>query len=579
MMPVRRRLGAWWQDDGRVEFRVWAPAAGSVTLLLEGEVLPMRDEGDGCHACVQPCVPGMRYRYRMDDTLSVPDPASRWQPEGVNGPSAVPDDHSHAWRTAGGAGRAWSEAVLYEVHVGTVGGYRALQAQLPALVAMGITALQLMPVATFAGNRNWGYDGVLPYAPTAAYGSPDDLKALVDAAHGLGMMVLLDVVFNHFGPQGNHLASYAPQFFREDLRTPWGAGIDFRQPWVQRYFIENALMWLRDYRFDGLRLDAVHAIHPQTFLQTLRQAIHADGPRHPVFLVVENENNAASLLDEGYTAQWNDDFHNALHVVLTDEHEGYYGDFADAPTARLARVLSDGFAWQGEVTRQGHARGEPSGCLSPDHFVVFAQNHDQIGNRALGDRLQVSVEPARLQVAQALTALTPMIPLFFMGEPWGAREPFLFFTDFQAPLDAAVREGRRAEFSHFAAFADPHAREAIPDPNAAETFEASRCPMPPADALAGNAWLALFQQHLALRRHYLCQGASQARSLGATVLGDRAIRAGWQLPGGQWWLAFNLGAAEVSATLPDGDTVLALGNVDKAGTLSPGAMLVRWVAQ
>ena len=579
MTPVRRRLGAWRQEDGTYEFRVWAPAAGSVALILEGKVLPMLEEGDGCHVCVHACAPGMRYRYCMDGTLSVPDPASRWQPEGVHGASAIPDEDAYAWRTTGGAGRAWSEAVLYEVHVGAVGGYRALEAQLPALAAMGITALQLMPLATFAGSRNWGYDGVLPYAPTSVYGSPDELKSLVDAAHALRMLVLLDVVFNHFGPEGNHLAAYAPAFFREDLRTPWGAAIDFRQPWVPRYFIENALMWLRDYRFDGLRLDAVHAIHPQTFLQTLREAIHDDGPRHPVYLVVENENNAASLLDQGYAAQWNDDFHNALHVVLTGEHEGYYADFAAAPAARLARVLSEGFAWQGEITRRGHPRGEPSGGLSPDHFVVFAQNHDQIGNRAFGDRLQVSVAPARLQVAQALTALTPMIPLFFMGEPWGAREPFLFFTDFPPPLDAAVRDGRRAEFGHFAAFAEPHARASIPDPNAVETFEASRCPLPPPDALADNAWLGAFQANLALRRRYLADGAAQARSLGAAVLDDQAVRAGWQLPGGQWWLAFNLGTGRVAASLPDGDTVLALGDVDATGMLAPGAMLVRWVAQ
>lgn len=579
MTPGRRQLGAWRQEDGEYCFRLWAPSAGRVELLLDGEVVAMAPEHDGCHAVRCKCAPGTRYRYRIDGALSVPDPASRWQPEGLKGASAIPDEDAYVWQTTGGAGRPWSEAVLYEVHVGAVGGYSALQAELPALAAMGITALQLMPLATFPGSRNWGYDGVLPYAPASVYGTPDELKALVDAAHALGLMVLLDVVFNHFGPEGNQLASYAPQFFREDLRTPWGAAIDFRQPWVQRYFIDNALMWLREYRFDGLRLDAVHAIHPQTFLVTLREAIHADGPAHAVDLVVENENNAASLLGEGYTAQWNDDFHNALHVLLTGETESYYADYASAPGARFARVLSEGFAWQGEVNRHGNRRGEPSAGLSPDHFVVFAQNHDQIGNRAFGDRLQGSVAPARLRIAHALTALTPMVPLFFMGEPWGAREPFLFFTDFEPPLDEAVRQGRRTEFSQLKAFSDPASRETIPDPNALETFQASRCPLPPPDALAQNPWLADFKASLALRRRYLAAGAAQARSLGARVLADHAIAAGWALPGGEWWLAFNLGGTAVAATLPAGQTVLQLGDVDADDTLAPDAMLVRWVSR
>jgi len=575
--PARRQLGARRQAEGGYCFRLWAPAASRVDLLLDGEVVAMADEGDGCHAVVCACAPGQRYRFRIDGTLSVPDPASRWQPEGLKGASAIPDEDAYVWRTTGGAGRVWPEAVLYEVHVGAVGGYAGLQAQLPALAAMGITALQLMPLATFAGTRNWGYDGVLPYAPVSVYGSPDQLKALVDAAHELGMMVLLDVVFNHFGPEGNQLAAYAPQFFREDVRTPWGAAIDFRQPWVQRFFIENALMWLREYRFDGLRLDAVHAIHPQTFLETLREAIHTDGPAHPVDLVVENENNAASLLGEGYTAQWNDDFHNALHVLLTGETESYYADYATAPTTALARVLSEGFAWQGEVNRHGNRRGEPSAGLSPDHFVVFAQNHDQIGNRAFGDRLQQSVAPARLRVAQALTALTPMVPLFFMGEPWGASEPFLFFTDFEPPLDEAVREGRRTEFRQLKAFAEAAARDAIPDPNALATFEASQCPLPSPEALAHNPWLAHFNACLTARRRYLVDGVAQARSLGATVLADHAIAVGWALPTGEWWLAFNLGDGQAKATLPTGQTVLSLGAADAGGTLPPASMLVRWV--
>jgi len=571
------RLGAWREPEGDYSFRLWAPAAQRVELVLDGEALAMQAEGDGCHVLRCACTPGTRYRFRIDGTLSVPDPASRWQPEGLNGASAVHDADAYAWHHADWAGRPWEEAVIYEVHVGAVGGYAALQAQLPALASMGITAIELMPLATFPGTRNWGYDGALPYATAPAYGSPEELKQLIDHAHALGLMVLLDVVYNHFGPEGNYLPAYAPAFFREDVTTPWGAAIDFRQPQVQRFFIDNALMWLREYRFDGLRLDAVHAIQPQAFLTQLREAIHTQGPAHRVHLVLENENNAASLLADGYTAQWNDDFHNALHVLLTGENEGYYADFSAAPTAQLARVLGEGFAWQGETNRLGHRRGEPSAALSPAQFVIFAQNHDQIGNRAFGDRLQTLVAPERLQVALALTALTPMIPLFFMGEPWGAREPFLFFTDFDAPLDQAVREGRRAEFGHFAAFADPHVQATIPDPNAITTFQASQAPLPSPQARQENAWLAAFRNMLAVRWQHLVPQLRDARSLGAEVIGEGAVRAGWQLADGQWWLAFNLGTAEVAAELPYGETVLELGKVGHGQVLTPAALLVRRV--
>jgi maltooligosyltrehalose trehalohydrolase len=571
------RLGAWRQPEGDYRFRLWAPAAQRVELLLDGEALPMQAEGDGCHATRVACAAGTRYRFRIDGTLSVPDPASRWQPEGLNGASAVHDADAYAWQTTGWAGRPWEEAVIYELHVGAVGGYAAVQDQLPALAAMGITAIELMPLATFPGTRNWGYDGALPYAPAAVYGTPEELKALIDHAHALGLMVLLDVVYNHFGPEGNYLPQYAPTFFRDDVATPWGAAIDFRQPHVQRFFIDNALMWLAEYRFDGLRLDAVHAIQPQAFLTQLREAIRTKGPPHRVHLVLENENNAASLLAQGYTAQWNDDFHNALHVLLTGETEGYYADFAATPDVQLARVLGEGFAWQGETNRLGHPRGEPSAALSPALFVIFAQNHDQIGNRAFGDRLQTLVAPERLQLALALTALTPMIPLFFMGEPWGAREPFQFFTDFDAPLDQAVREGRRAEFGQFKAFADPAAQATIPDPNAVTTFQASQSPLPSPEARQQNTWLAAFRSVLALRWKYLVPQLRHARSLGAEVIGNGAIRAGWQLGEGQWWLAFNLGDTEVLADLPYGETVLQLGEVGHGQLLAPAALLVRRV--
>ncbi|HYG06244.1 MAG TPA: malto-oligosyltrehalose trehalohydrolase [Stenotrophomonas sp.] len=573
--PPPGPLGAWPTTAGRVGFRLWAPAAREVELLLGEQVLPMQAETGGCFFVEAAAADGSRYRYRIDGADAVPDPASRWQPDGVHGPSAVlvPD---YAWQQPRWSGRPWAEAVIYEVHLGACGGHVGLRAQLPRLAAMGITAIELMPVSQFAGTRSWGYDGVLPYAPAAAYGHPRELKALVDAAHAHGLMVLLDVVYNHFGPDGNYLQQYAPAFFREDLPTPWGAAIDFRQPAVQQYFIDNALMWLREYRFDGLRLDAVHAIVPNAFLDQLRKAIAAalPLPRH-VHLVLENEHNQASLLARGYTAQWNDDFHNALHVLLTGEREGYYGAFADDPTAHLARVLGEGFAFQGEPDGNGRARGEPSGGLSPDHFVVFAQNHDQIGNRALGERLRTLVSPQRLRAALALTALTPMIPLFFMGEPWGARQPFLFFTDFEPPLDEAVREGRRREFARFAAFADAESRARIPDPNAEATFLASRAPIDEADSEEGARWRDWFSALLALRRRWLVPGLTQARALPVRRLGEGALAVGWELAEGNWHLAFNFGPAPVP--MPTGAQCLLLAeNVDTGRAVLPVDGFVAW---
>ncbi|MCC5045493.1 malto-oligosyltrehalose trehalohydrolase [Xanthomonas campestris pv. raphani] len=539
--------GAWPAGDGQVRFALWAPDAHTVEVIFDsGERAALQRQDDGFFSGVAACALDARYRYRVDGQTPVPDPASRWQPDGVHGSSAVQRVDGYHWTHTQWQGRPWDEAVIYELHVGACGGYAGVQAQLPQLAAMGITAIELMPLSAFPGAHNWGYDGVLPYAPAEAYGTPDELKALIDAAHGHGLMVLLDVVYNHFGPDGNYLGSYASAFFNEDKPTPWGAAIDFRKPPVQRYFLDNALMWLHEYGFDGLRLDAVHAITPNAFLDTLRETIEASLPagRH-VHLVLENEANQASQLDRGYTAQWDDDFHNALHVLLTGEEEGYYAAFADQPTQHLARVLGEGFAYQGQPDPRGHVRGEPSGALPPHKFVIFAQNHDQIGNRACGERLSVLVSPQRLRAALALTALTPMIPLFFMGEPWGATQPFLFFTDFGPPLDDAVREGRRREFAHFAAFADPAKRETIPDPNSHATFAASRAPIEDAAHGEGAQWAAWFQALLGVRRQWLVPGLAQARALRASVLADGAVTATWELLGGLWHIAFNVGADAV----------------------------------
>jgi maltooligosyltrehalose trehalohydrolase len=409
-----------------------------------------------------------------------------------------------------------------------------------------------MPIAQFPGQRNWGYDGVLPYAPQSSYGTPDQLKHLIDTAHGLGLMVILDVVYNHFGPDGNYLGAYARHFFRSDKKTPWGDAIDFRRREVRDFFIDNSLMWLLDYRFDGLRFDAVHAIEDPTFLQELAQRVRQQVPqsRH-VWLTLENEFNEASRIDEGYDAQWNDDGHNTLHVLLTGETDAYYTDFAEQPTHKLARLLGEGFVYQGESTRHGHARGEPSAHLPPTGFVLFLQNHDQIGNRALGERLVQLCPPEALRAATALLLLSPMIPLMFMGDEWGASEPFLFFTDFHDELADAVREGRRGEFADFAAFADPAQRERIPDPNALQTFQASR---PAIDAAYLETdkgqdhrnWQALYRELLQVRHGEIIPRLQGAKALGAVVLADKAVSARWQMGDGSTLrIDLNLGAHAV----------------------------------
>jgi maltooligosyltrehalose trehalohydrolase len=533
------KFGAELTRDG-VAFRLWAPAAKRVELMLD-RAHPMQALPDGWY---EAAIPGLRagalYKYRIDGGIEVPDPASHFQPHDVNGPSEVVDHDSFAWRTAQWRGRPWAEAAMLELHVGafTPGGtFASAIERLDALVDAGLTAIELMPIADFAGRRNWGYDGVLLYAPNSRYGRPDDLRALIDAAHARGLMVLLDVVYNHFGPEGNYLDRYAPAFFAP-AQTPWGAAIDYRVPQVRAFAIENALHWLARYRFDGLRLDAVHAIvqpGEPSILHELSRAVGAlaEASGRRIHLVLENDDNRANLLDPDadvpagkYRAQWNDDYHHAWHVVLTGETAGYYRDYAVAPRRHLARVLSSGLAYQGEpsVHRGGRRRGEPSGHLSPLAFVDFLQNHDQIGNRPLGDRLVGQAREAALEAALAMTLLAPMPPLLFMGEEWGAREPFPFFCDFPEPLASAVRKGRREEFkAAYAALGDQ-----IPDPLAEETFRSAVLDWEARASPAGRKRLALVRELLAVRRREITPDLATAR-FGAAQCPDDVLTAHWRL--------------------------------------------------
>jgi malto-oligosyltrehalose trehalohydrolase len=541
--------GAELHGDGRTRFRLWAPDVAQVQLELESMATqPMRALDDGWHECIREAPAGTRYRFHVGKDLRVPDPASRLQEAGdVHGASVVVDPVAFDWRHADWRGRPWREAVVYELHVGACGGFRGVQAMLPRLQALGVTAIELMPIAQFPGDRNWGYDGVLPFAPAAAYGSPDELKALVDAAHGLGLTMILDVVYNHFGPDGNYLGAYASPFFRsEGPPTPWGAAIDVALPPVGDFFVHNALYWLQEYRFDGLRLDAVHALHNPAWLLSLAARVRAATDGRQVHLILENEANLAHLLGpDRFDAQWNDDFHNAVHVLLTGERAGYYGAYADDPLDKLVRCLAEGFAWQGEPMR-GKPRGESSAHLGPLCFVDFLQNHDQIGNRALGERLTALSDADKLEAAYALLLLTPSVPMLFMGEEWGSRRPFLYFTDHQSEqLRTAVREGRRKEFAEF----EGHGAGAVPDPNAPATFEESTLDPTEAASAEGVARLTLVRLLLAQRREHLAPRLEQARPLGARAIGERALQAHWQLGDARLHVYCNLGerAAHVDA--------------------------------
>jgi malto-oligosyltrehalose trehalohydrolase len=571
-MPYAFRYGPLPEGQGRTRFRLWAPSVDRVTLQIEGTDDPvMLRNVDGWHEGAAECGAGARYKFCVGD-VAVPDPASRMQDRDVDGWSVVTDFSSYEWQHNAWNGRPWEETVLYELHPGVLGGFTGVQSHLERLAALGATAVELMPIADFPGERNWGYDGVLPFAPDRAYGTPNELKALIDTAHGHGLMVFLDVVYNHFGPDGNYLPLYAPQFFDESKHTQWGAAIDFRHPEVRRFFIENAIYWLTEFRFDGLRFDAAHAICDKTFLPELAwEARETVGRVRNVHLVVENDNNNSGLLRSGFDAQWDDDLHHVLHVLLTGEHRGYYEDYSRDPAAKLARCLSEGFVYQGDSSpfRDGKPRGTSTRGLNPTAFVFFLQNHDQIGNRAFGERLTVLTGPETLEAAVALQLLAPQIPLIFTGEETGAREPFFYFTDHRDPkLAEAVREGRRREFTKFPEFADEQKRGQIPDPNALETFRRS---LPD---LRANAASTLYTELLRLRQQHLFPRLRGVVAEGAQAIGEAAVIAHWRLgDGARLTIACNLGKDAVSAPFPNAEP---LWGECCGGTLLPSTTVV-WI--
>ncbi len=573
-------FGAQLLPGGGARFRLWAPGASRVELMIGSAndvATPMAALSEGWfEVVVAQAEAAKRYAFRIDGGLVVPDPASRSNPDDVHGASALIDPLAFDWPDADWRGRPWHEAVIYELHVGCFtpeGTFAAAIERLDDLAALGITAIELMPVADFPGRRNWGYDGVLPFAPDAAYGAPDDLKRLVAAAHARGLMVLLDVVYNHFGPDGNYLHVYAPDFFNADVHTPWGAAINFDHSGsrtVRAFFIHNALYWLEEFHFDGLRIDAVHAMHdasPLHFIDELAQAVR-DGPgraRH-VHLVLENESNDAGRLRRGEggvlelaTAQWNDDLHHALHVLASGEGDGYYADYADRPVHLFGRALAEGFAYQGESSpfRGGRPHGTPSASLPPLAFINALQTHDQVGNRAFGERIaMLARERGRGDALRAMLAcvlLAPAVPMLFMGEEFAASSPFLYFCDFSGDLARAVTEGRRNEFSRFARFADPAARSLIADPNEEATFARSKLAWEERTFPTHAAWLALYRHLLGIRRATLVALLPQAGSGAATVQGSGLLGVTWPLgtPEGRGHLNLLANLAGDWAAVPD----------------------------
>jgi maltooligosyltrehalose trehalohydrolase len=514
-------FGAEIRDDGTARFRLWAPEASSVALQLTNpeRALPMAKVDEGWFELAPAAHVGAQYSFKIDDKQLVPDPASRFQPSGVHGPSEVIDPFAHDWQDANWKGRRWNEAVIYELHVGTFspqGTFGGVEAKLDYLVDLGVTAVELMPLASFPGERNWGYDGVLPFAPASCYGRPDDLKRLIDTAHTKNLMMFLDVVYNHFGPEGNYLGLYAPDFFTQRHHTPWGQAINFdgpNSPPVRDFFIHNALYWLEEYHFDGLRFDAVHAIvddsRPDILSELAGTVRKRFGEQRHVHLILENDDNAAHYLCRNaeaqpscYDAQWDDDLHHALHRLVTGETDGYYSDYAKDPVRQLGRCLAEGFSFQGEKSafRDGARRGEPSRELPPTCFVSILQNHDQIGNRALGERITQLADAKKVKLAMAILLLAPSPPLLFMGEEFAATTPFLFFCNFALDLAAKATEGRRAEFARFAQFNSPQGQAQIPDPNAQNTFLDSKLDWDSITREPHCNWLEFYQNVLQCRR-------------------------------------------------------------------------------
>lgn len=582
----QKQWGAEFISGDVVRFRVWAEGQQQLTLRLADEDLPMTAVGHGWFQIDVPGVThGTEYQFVLQDGMTVPDPASRAQKGDVNGPSVVIDPGRYQPINPNWAGRPWEETVIYELHIGTFtpqGTFRAAIDKLPYLAELGITQLEVMPVSQFGGSRGWGYDGVLLYATHSAYGTPEDFHAFIDAAHGLGLSVVLDIVLNHFGPEGNYLPLLSPAFFDAQRMTPWGNGIAYEREPVRHYILDAPLFWLTEYRLDGLRFDAIDQIKDtaskhilQQIAETIREAlpdrhIHltTEDSRNVIFLHPRDEKGATPL----FTAEWNDDFHNAAHVFATGETHAYYQDFAFEPEKKFARALAEGFVYQGEVSLQtGHSRGVECHTQPPTFFVDFIQNHDQTGNRAQGERLITLAGADKTRVLLAALLLSPHIPLLFMGEEYGETNPFLFFTDFHGELAKAVREGRAKEFTgHSGHDGD------VPDPNDEQTFARSKLDWHNVTTAQGKSWLRFTRSLLVLRHRYLVPllrpGGTVEGKIVKTAPGMVAVS--WSFPTGTLSLALNIANKPVDVPALAGETLFSWPEV--SDVLPPNSIVVRF---
>ncbi len=571
--------------DGGVRFRVWAPnAARGVEVQIEATGAdgptrhPLTAEGEGVWSATVPGLGvGARYRLVLDGEDAFPDPYARSQPEGVHGPSEVIDPSTFAWSDRDWAGLSPDGLVIYEVHVGTFtpeGTFAALERELPELKRLGVNAIELMPVAQSPGERNWGYDGVALYAPSHAYGRPDDLRRLVDAAHGVGLGVLLDVVYNHLGPDGNYLRVYATDYFTDRHKTLWGDALNYDGPtsrFVRAYAAENACHWVREYHVDGLRLDATDAIvddSPTHVIAELTARARQEAAPRSIVVFAEDARNEVTRFrpvergGEGLDGAWADDFHHEVRVHLSGERDGYYADFAGT-TAEIARAVNEGFVFQGQPSPSHD--GKPRGSRVTDEparaFVFCLQNHDQIGNRAFGDRLHHTLDTPRYHAASALLLLAPETPLLFMGQEFRASAPFLYFTDHEPELGKLVTEGRRREFGSFARYADPAVRDAIPDPQAGSTFLDSKLTLSERETHADT--YALYRELLRLRREDPVLRVQDRSRTRATPLGDDLLAVHRWDGAAHRLLLVNFGdASTISlADVPGGDALPSTGDV------------------
>lgn len=572
--------------DGLWQFTVWAPGPDRVELETGHGRHPMqRDTAGYWHAEIS-ASPGETYGFVLDQETRRADPASHHQPDGVHAFGRLVDHGAFRWQTKRFIAAPLEDTVLYELHVGTFtaeGTFDAAIARLDFLAELGINAVEVMPVAQFPGTRNWGYDGVYPFAVQDSYGGPEGFKRFVDAAHARGLAVYLDVVYNHLGPEGNYLRDFGP-YFTDRYQTPWGEAVNFDGPGsdaVRDFFIQNALFWQRDYRLDGLRLDATHAMfdtRPEHFLRSLSKACleQARVLGRPFHLIAESNLNDPALVSapelggQGLDAVWNDDFHHSVHVILTGERDGYYADY-DHPEEKLATLLQDGFAFQGEYSVfRGRNHGASSAHLPGSRFVHSQQNHDQTGNRRLGERLASLTDAAGCRLGAGLTLLAPQVPMLFMGEEWGERAPFLYFISHgDHDLVEAVRAGRREEFKEFEWDEEP------PDPQDPETF--TRCRLDwEQPAGQGRGLFALYRELLSLRRENACLRPGSGRTSVTGLHGNKLlllIRSG---SSGRAAALFNLDGsavrADVPALVPEGSWRLALDSEnERFGAAAPAA--------